>query len=181
VATARTPRSAWIDAARHALAAGGPEAVRIETLATRLGVTKGGFYWHFADRQALLDEVLDTWEQTTVDDVIARVEERPADPRALLRRFFDEVAPSTDLTEELAIRDWARRDEAVAKRLRRIDTRRLAWMRSVFGQFCVDDDDAAGRSMLAYSLLIGSLFIVAQHDGRSQGDVVRLGVDRLLG
>ena len=50
VAVTRTPRTGWIDDGLRALAAGGPDAVRIETLAQTLGVTKGGFYWHFTDR-----------------------------------------------------------------------------------------------------------------------------------
>ena len=54
----------WIDEGLRALAGGGPDAVRIEPLAQALGVTKGGFYWHFDDRRALLDEMLDAWERT---------------------------------------------------------------------------------------------------------------------
>ena len=56
----RTPRDGWIEEGLRALAAGGPDAVRVEALAKALGVTKGGFYRHFADRNALLDEMLDT-------------------------------------------------------------------------------------------------------------------------
>ena len=52
--------------------------MRVEALAARLGVSKGGFYWHFADRRALLDEMLDTWEKAGTDDVIARVDGRRA-------------------------------------------------------------------------------------------------------
>ena len=73
MAVVRTPRSSWIDAGLRALAGGGPEAVRIETLAQSLGVTKGGFYWHFEDRRALLDELLDAWERTMIDEAIERV------------------------------------------------------------------------------------------------------------
>ena len=50
MAVARTPRGRWVEEGLRALAAGGPDAVRIEPLAQALGVTKGGFYWHFADR-----------------------------------------------------------------------------------------------------------------------------------
>ena len=73
-APTRTPRGRWIDEGLRALAAGGPDAVRIELLARALGVTRGGFYWHFGDRSALLDEMLDTWERETTDLVIERVE-----------------------------------------------------------------------------------------------------------
>ena len=66
----RRPRSGWIDEGLRTLAAGGPDAVRIESLARALGVSKGGFYWHFGDRQALLEELLDTWERVSIDEVI---------------------------------------------------------------------------------------------------------------
>ena len=52
-APTRTPRRTWVEQGLRALAAGGPDAVRIEPLAQALGVTRGGFYWHFADRRAL--------------------------------------------------------------------------------------------------------------------------------
>ncbi len=154
--------------------------MRVEALAARLGVSKGGFYWHFTDRRALLDEMLDTWEKAMVDDVIARVESGPADPRAKLQHLFD-LAPSADFAVELALRDWSRRDKDVARRLRRVDNRRMAWLRSLFGQFCADEDDVEARSMLAYSLLIGSYFIVAQHGDRTRAQMLQLAVDRLLG
>ncbi|HEY6779630.1 MAG TPA: TetR/AcrR family transcriptional regulator [Thermoleophilaceae bacterium] len=179
MATVRTPRGAWVDAALQALAAGGPDAVRVEALATGLGVSKGGFYWHFSDRQALLDELLDSWERAATDDVIARIEGEAADPRAKLRRLV-ELSPTADFAVELALRDWARRDGGVAKRLRRIDTRRMAFLRSLFEQFCADENDVEARSMLAYSLLIGSYFIAAQHDGKSRFEMLQLAVERLL-
>jgi len=58
----------------RALDAGGPDAVRAEALAQALGVTRGGFYGHFAGRSALLEEMLDTWERKAIDEVLERVE-----------------------------------------------------------------------------------------------------------
>jgi len=180
MANVRTPRKAWIEAAQQALGAGGPEAVRVEALAASLGVSKGGFYWHFKDRQALLDEMLDNWEKTMVGDVIATVESRPVEPKAKLQQLF-ELASTVDFAVELALRDWARRDADVAKRLRRIDNRRMAYLRSLFGQFCANEKDVEARSMLAFSLFIGSYFITAKHDGRSRSQVLQLAIERLLG
>src|SRR3990170_7284027 len=97
MALTRTPRSSWIDAGRQALASGGPEAVRIEPLARGLNVTKGGFYWHFDDRRALLEEMLDTWERVSVDEVIARIEGEGGDARARLRRLFALATSSDEL------------------------------------------------------------------------------------
>jgi AcrR family transcriptional regulator len=179
VANVRTPRGAWIDAAQQALGAGGPEAVRVEALAMSLGVSKGGFYWHFKDRQALLDEMLDSWEKTMVGDVIATVESRPVEPKAKLQQLF-ELASTVDFAVELALRDWARRDREVAKRLRRIDSRRMEYLRLLFGQFCADENDVEARSMLAFSLFIGSYFIAAKHGDKSRTEVLQLAIDRLL-
>jgi AcrR family transcriptional regulator len=179
-APTRTPRGEWIDAGLRALAAGGPDAVRIDKLARALGVTRGGFYWHFKDRAALLEEVLDTWERRSTDEVLERVEREGGDPRAKVRRAgMLTFAPSL-LPVDLAVRDWARRDPAVAERLRRVDNRRMEYLRALIGTFCDDPGDVEGRSLLAFALAIGNHFIAADHGERSRGDAVELAVQRLL-
>jgi len=181
-APTRTPRTSWIEEGLRALGVGGLDAVRIEKLAHALGVTKGGFYWHFDDRRALLDEMLDAWERVGVDAVIERVEGEGGDARAKLRRLFAISASSGDLMKiELAIRDWARRDKTVAKHLRRVDNRRMDYMRSLFGAFCPDADEVEARCMLAFSLWIGDHFMAAQHGDRTRSQVLQLAVDRLVG
>jgi AcrR family transcriptional regulator len=179
-APTRTPRTSWIEEGLRALAAGGPDAVRIEPLAQALGVTKGGFYWHFDDRSALLEEMLDTWERVVIDEAIERVESEGGDARAKLRRLFALASSIGELLKvELAIRDWARREEAVAKRLKRVDNRRMEYMRSLFGAFCPDEDEVEVRCLLVLSMFIGSHFIAAEHGPRSRADVVKLALGRL--
>jgi AcrR family transcriptional regulator len=181
MAVTRTPRTSWIDEGLRALAAGGPDAVRIEKLAEALGVTKGGFYWHFDGRPALLEEMLDAWERVVIDEVMERVESGGGDARSKLRRLFALASSSRDLLKiELAIRDWARRDATVAKRLRRIDNRRMDYMRPLFGAFCPDEEEVEARCLLVMSLFIGSPFIAADHPGRSRGDTLALALRRLL-
>ena len=179
-APTRTPRVTWIQEGLRALGVGGPDAVRIEKLAQALGVTKGGFYWHFEDRPALLEEMLAAWERLVVDEVIVRVESEGGDARARLRRLSALAGSSPDLMRiELAVRDWARRDKAVAKRLKRVDNRRMEYMRSLFGEFCPDEDEVEARCMVFYSLWIGSHFIAADHGSRSRADVLKLALTRL--
>lgn len=181
MAVTRTPRRRWIDAGLQALAAGGPDAVRIEALAKALGVTKGGFYWHFKDRSALLDEMLDAWEHRWVDGVIEWVNTGGGDARAKLWRLF---SPQSRISEgvnlELAIRDWARRDESVAKRLRRVDNRRMEYLRSLFGAFCPEGEDVEARCMLVMALFMGDQFITADHGARSRREVLDLALRQLL-
>ncbi len=176
-----TPRSRWIDEGLNALAAGGPGAVRIEPLARSLGVTKGGFYGHFGDRRALLEEMLDAWERTMVDDVIERVDQEGDDPKARLQRLFAIATSGPGLLKaELAIRDWARRDKAVARRVKRVDNRRMEYMRSLFDAICRDEDEAEARCLLAFSLFIGSPFITADHRGGGRIEVIEHALAGLL-
>ena len=180
MAATRTPRRNWIEEGLRALAAGGPDAVRVEVLARALGVTKGGFYWHFDDRQALLDEMLEAWERVGVDDVIAAIEGAGGDARAKLRRLFTLASAGDELLRvDLAVRDWARREPTVAARLRRVDNRRMEYMRTLYGAFCPDPDDVEARCVLTFSLYIGSHFVATDHGGRSRADVLAMALKRL--
>ncbi|MGW6706632.1 TetR/AcrR family transcriptional regulator [Streptomyces sp. NPDC054956] len=180
----RTPRGSWIAEGLRALAAGGPDSVRIESLAQALGVTKGGFYGYFANRDALLTEMLDTWEREGAEAVIEQVESDGGDPRTKLKRLFAIAAaadgPAKGVAAELAIRDWARRDASVAERLRRVDNRRMDYLRSLFGAFCADEDDVEVRSTVFYSMRIGNYFLAADHGPRSRAEVMELTRDWLL-
>jgi AcrR family transcriptional regulator len=179
-APTRTPRSSWIQEGLRALARGGPDAVRIEPLAEALGVSRGGFYWHFANRAALLDEMLETWERESIDDVLEQVEHEGGEARTRLRRagaltFSDRLLPI-----DLAVRDWARRDAQVAERLRRVDNSRMDYLRAGFGELCTDEEEVEARSVLAFSLLIGNHFMAADHGRMSRAEALDAAARRLL-
>jgi AcrR family transcriptional regulator len=180
VAQTRTPQSTWIEAGLQALASGGPDAVRVDLLAKALGVTRGGFYWHFGSREAFLDALLDAWEHRSTDEVLERVEGHGGDARDKVRMAGMLTFSKDLLPIDLAVRDWARRDRAVAKRLRRVDNRRMEYLRILIGTFVDDPDDAEARGMLAFSLAIGTHFIAADHDGRSRRQVLERATQRLL-
>ena len=169
----RTPRDRWIEEGLRALAAGGPDAVRVEALAKRLGVTKGGFYGFFADRDELLRAMLDAWERESTDEVLERVEREGGDPKTKIRRAGVLTFSSDRLLPiDLAIRDWARRDETVAERLRRVDNRRMTLLREMIGTFCADPDEIEARSLMAFCVAIGEHFLAADHGGRSRAQVL---------
>jgi len=107
-----------------------------------------------------------------LDDVLT-VHHR--DARAKLRRLSALAASSDEpLRIDLAVRDWARREQTVAERLRRVDNRRMDYMRSLFGAFCRDEDEVEARCMVFYSLWIGNHFIAADHGTRRRADVVKV-------
>jgi AcrR family transcriptional regulator len=182
-APTRTPRSTWIEQGLQALATGGPDAVRIEVLAQQLGVSKGGFYGHFDSRSALLEEMLDTWERVVIDEVIEHIERQGGDAKAKLKRLFGLARAYSKqglLAIEPPIRAWARRDKAVAARLRRVDNRRMQYLRTLFGEFCRDQDDIEARCLLAMALFVANHLIAADHPAHNRTDVVKLAVRLLL-
>ena len=120
-----------------------------------------------------------------VDEAIRRVESGGGEARAKLRRLFALARGTDELTRvllrtDLAVRDWARHDAAVAKRLRRVDGRRMEYMRALFGEFCRDADDVEARCLLAFALFVGSPFIGADHGDRTRGDDLELALRKLL-
>src|SRR5438105_3790802 len=111
----RLDAASWIAAGFDALADGGTDAVRVEPLAKALAITKGSFYWHFADRRALLDAMLTTWAEGR----IAAIHEQAArgEPAATLRALADlytHRANMRGLAIELAIRSLSRGDDRAA-------------------------------------------------------------------
>ncbi|WP_138733039.1 TetR/AcrR family transcriptional regulator [Modestobacter excelsi] len=177
----RTSREQWVEQGLQALAAGGPDAVRVEVLAKALGVTKGGFYGAFADRDALFEAMLDTWERESTDEVLERVERAGGDAPTRIRRAGALTFSSERLLPiDLAVRAWARRDPAVAERLRRVDDRRMGLLRELIGSFCADPDEVEARSLLAFCLAIGEHFLAAGHGDRTRADVLARAGDLLF-
>jgi len=180
VAQTRTPRSTWIDAGLAALASGGPDAVRVDLLAKALDVTRGGFYHHFDSRGVFLEALLEAWEHRSTDEVLDRVEAEGGDARDKVRKAGMLTFSKDLLPIDLAVRDWARRDKSVARRLRRVDNSRMEYLRALIGTFSDDADDVEARGMLAFALAIGSHFIAVDHPGSSRQQVVERATRRLL-
>ena len=175
----RTPPSDWINQGLQAVATGGPDAVRVEAIAKSLGVTKGGFYGYFGDRDALLQAILDAWEQASVDDVLARVEDEGGEIGARMRRAGALTFSGRLLLVDLAVRDWARRDCAVAERLRRVDNQRMEYLRAGFSTICDDPADVEARSLLAFSAAIANHLIGVDHGALSRAEVLGRAADIL--
>jgi len=153
----RLDAAAWIAAALDALAAEGPGAVRVEPLATRLGVTKGSFYWHFRDREDLLRRALADW-QTARIAAIAGQTSAGGDPRAALAGLVDLYARAPNpkgLAVELAIRALARNHPGAAAAVAAVDAARLAQVAGLFVAAGLRQPDAEARALLLYSFVFG--------------------------
>ncbi len=152
----RLSASDWTAAALDALAEGGLAAVAVEPLATRLGATKGSFYWHFTNRDALLTAVLERWERTDTEDVIAYVEAEPAGPARLRALIAGAVGTRTGESArvELALQATAGHP-LVAPVLARVTRRRMEYLAAQFGEMGFPPDEAGRRGQLAYTSYLG--------------------------
>ncbi len=154
---ARLDGNAWIAAAFDMLAEGGIDAVRVEPLAKRLGVTKGSFYWHFADRHALIRALLAHWCEGRLE-AIRQQARGPEDALTILRRLADlytQRANYRGLAIELAIRLLARRDDEAAAAIRKVDLERVGHVTKLFGELGWSAAEAEARAVLFYSYLFG--------------------------
>ncbi|REJ08207.1 TetR/AcrR family transcriptional regulator [Microbacterium bovistercoris] len=161
-AALRTPRARWIAEAARMLGESGVDAVRVESVAASLGVTKGGFYTHFSGRDELLDAVLDDWERRSVDDVRERVQALDADAARNIRVAGGLTFAEDLLPVDLAVRNWARSDAAVRERLLRVDGARMDYLREQFSTFVDDPDEVEARSILAFTFAIGRHFLAVR-------------------
>jgi len=160
----RLDAAAWVAAAFDALADGGIDAVRVEPLAKALGITKGSFYWHFADRRALLDAMLEAWMQGRVAAIRQQAPLRGA-PAAVLRQVADlytRNANARGLAIELAIRALARTDDGAAKAVRGVDRERLQQVGDLFAALGWPRGEAQARAVLFYSYLFGQSLLDPQ-------------------
>ncbi|MFI6483966.1 TetR/AcrR family transcriptional regulator [Nonomuraea sp. NPDC050663] len=143
----------WANAALEAMAEGGPAAVAVEPVAARLGVSKGSFYWHFTNRQALVEAALQRWE-TSTGEIIGFLEEIP-DPAARLRALL-ELAFSDPRDASVSLRlVGAADDPAVAEVARRVSQRRLGYIAAALEQLGHPPQAARDRALSAYSGYLG--------------------------
>jgi AcrR family transcriptional regulator len=146
----------WLMAGFRALASSGPSALRAEALARDLQTTKGSFYWHFRDLPDYLARLIQFWEESAFEGVIARLDP-DLPPRPRLEQLCLLAAGLRDpgyggAALEPAIRAWALSDGKVAEAVARMDARRIAYVQ----RLCVEAGVVATATpILLYALVVG--------------------------
>jgi AcrR family transcriptional regulator len=154
----------WAKAALAAWGESGLAAVAVQPLAAKLGVTKGSFYWHFANRDALIAAALALWEQTTTEGTIALLEVE-ADPVVRLRMLFARVSHSAERYQVEPSMRAASGNELVGAVLRRVEERRLGYTIGLFEQIGFSHDESVRRGILAYTAYLGHSEIASRLPG----------------
>ena len=144
----------WVDFALTTLAHEGFDALKADVLARKLGVSRGSFYWHFADLRAFHARVIEHWKQVATEAIIAhieRYESHEARLDALLRRAFGDGAAL-----EIRMRAWAESNTAAARALDDIDRRRRGYMERLLREAGIAPPLAAARTQVLYWTYLGA-------------------------
>ena len=159
-ARARLSRDQWIDAAFQALTSHGPDAVAVEKVARTLGSTKGSFYWHFANRDELLQAALGRWEVLATERLISSVESSGEPAEVRLRRLVDSV--TTGLAGRRAELELLAGigHPLVSAAVRRVTERRVTYIVTLLVDMGMDRQKAEHRGVLAYSMYLGQMHLV---------------------
>ena len=130
----------------------GRAAVKISRLCSDFGVTKGSFYWHFQDFDALMSAIARMYFSQEMDAArgLVTMEEMPASER--LETMSAMLVVSRAWEGEAAIREWARADETVAEAVAELDRRILAVVHDAFAELGFSERDARIRAgVLVYA------------------------------
>lgn len=183
--TSRTnlTREDWIHAAQRALVKGGVDAVRVDTLAKELKITRGSFYYHFKGRSELLDGILSDWRARATEDVINQLRDAQSSPKEQLDRLLELPHHGQTAKEaasiELGIRAWARRDKQARQAIDEVDSHRLSYIEGLLIQIGVSADEAKDRAYLIYAYQV-SLSLVHTEIHPEERQQRNLRITRLL-
>jgi AcrR family transcriptional regulator len=159
-------RQDWLNIGIQTLIKKGIEAVRVEPLAKLLNVTRGSFYWHFKNRDDLLEEILNEWEARNTRNIIEQIEGLNSSPSVKLLSLL-EIAAEDDNLLEKAVRVWSFNDARAAEAIARVDEQRLDYLQNLFIQLGFSEIDSKVRAQIAYSVRLG-WFVMASSSHESE-------------
>lgn len=153
----KTTYEEWLSAAQNTLINEGAERVKIDRLAKNLGVSRGGFYWFFKNRQDILDQLLVSWEDPNQDPLTCVLINPNQSPFATLLDYTKIFAFEEKYKPDLdsAIRDWARTSDKAKKAVQIVDDRRINALTHIFEGLDNTTDEAFIRARIYYFHQVG--------------------------
>lgn len=146
----------WARAALAAIARGGIAAVAVESVAADLGATKGSFYWHFKNRDALIQAALDMWEQTRTESVMEKLDQEP-EPAERLRKLLEAAFERSPADRaEIALLANPEHPAAMAA-VGRVAERRISYIARQLEKLGWEQGEALDRSVVLYYIYAGYL------------------------
>jgi AcrR family transcriptional regulator len=122
--------------------------ISVGGLSRHLGISKSGFYWHFRNRDDLLDQLLKHWNHEVTEVITQNAELQALDAKVRLRRAVEIIIDNDLVRFEIGIRQWAMNDKRAAQAVRSVNRRRLDFARQALGEIGFSGDDLDMRAML---------------------------------
>lgn len=151
-------KSDWVAVARNALIESGANGVKVDFLAKDLEITRGSFYWHFENRQALLDALVEDWRESNTAPMLEAIRLAGKRGRQDDFKYVDDLwleEKEYHHRYDAAVREWARTDEAVSKAVREIDSIRIDAFRRMFIAYGFKGKEALIRARILYYHQVG--------------------------
>jgi AcrR family transcriptional regulator len=160
-------RQEWIELARQMLFRGGVEAVTVQSMSRRLGVTRGGFYGYFGSREALLRRLLEDWQDVNTRALRRIAARGRTDGAAQFKELVNMWVEDEDYSPEYdaAIRDWARRSPELARKVHAVDDERIRLIERIFRNLGYRGLEAHIRARITYYHQVG-YYALAVHESR---------------
>jgi AcrR family transcriptional regulator len=168
---AQLSRRRWLEEGFSLLEEAGAEALTIESLTNRLGVTKGSFYHHFTNYQDFKESLLAFWEEDGTLRIIQWAEQGASSPEKLARVLQASLHP---YRLDVALRAWALQDAQVRVHQQRIDQQRLEYLEALVFATRADRLSAQQFARVLYSLYVGSQHIIPPIEGEDLGALYQL-------
>ena len=181
--TQKVSSETWVETARRVLVEEGIAGVKVDRLAQRLGVTRGGFYHNFQDREGLLDALLHRWEEACRFLPEYPASDTLADVGLWFDRLLDRLIEEDgyDHDFDMAVREWARSDQRAAWAVERSDRERMGTLQRFFDALGYSKDEALIRARVFYYHQIGYYAIGVRETTALRKRNVQLYVDILCG
>ena len=144
----KVSKEQWLTKALETLESSGIEAVKIERLAKGLNISRSGFYWHFKNRQDLLEHLLDYWTNEYTGVITDNPDVKKLDPQKRLLTTMDRIQDKKLARYDLSINAWAKVDPMARKALKKAVNIRFMFIRSIFAELGFAGDELEMRTRL---------------------------------
>ena len=176
----------WINAGLNTRVKKGIDSVRVELMSKQLKVSRGSFYWHFKNRQEWLNKILERWRETATITVIRRFNYEQMSPNDILVEMTslphhgESAQRAADI--ELAIRAWARRDDAARTFVDEVDQERMSFLTEIFRQIDPNSSvvNVQNKAFILYSLLLSESLVKYNVNPESRSSRAKYIIEKLL-
>ncbi|WP_369856727.1 TetR/AcrR family transcriptional regulator [Candidatus Thalassolituus haligoni] len=170
-------RNDWINSAMNVLATGGIDLVRVDNLAKEMKITRGSFYYHFENRQELLQAILERWRIKATEAVIESLKKRSLNTREQLIELITLPYKGERSFEaasiEISLRAWARRDPMAKAAVEEVDSYRISYIEKLFMEMEHPQEQASDLAYLIYSYMVANSLMGDKDDPQSKADRAR--------